>query len=103
MVESAKIISTKRVVVLIPPAVELGEPPINISIQVRRVEGVDKVAVSVRFIPAVLGEMASKKLTSIAWELDIWLWDAFFSKIKNKKAGTIIKTDVTDRTIFVCN
>jgi len=62
MMLSEKRSKTATVVVLIPPAVDPGEPPMNIRISVKRIPPFEREAVSVIFIPAVLGETESKKL-----------------------------------------
>ena len=56
----AEIAITARVVVLIPPAVEPGEPPINIRNTVRILLAGASAAVSVELKPAVLAVTESK-------------------------------------------
>ena len=89
------------VVVLIPPAIDPGEPPINIkNIIIKRVLPLN-APISILLKPAVLHEIEWNSDDIIFFEVEkfwsVWL----HSSIKKTRVPKIIRTPVTIRTIFV--
>lgn len=99
--DKSEIIITAKVVVLIPPAVEPGLPPMNIKIIVSNLLAGDNAAVSIVLKPAVLGVTAQKSEVII---LSPKLMPENVeppSKIKKLAEPPTIRKAVVIRTIFV--
>ena len=91
-----------NVVVLIPPAVEPGLPPININNMVKSELLFDILLRSTTENPAVLGVVAMKKEERIfsknGFPRSVWL----YSKIKNRIVPPMRRRPVMMMTSFVC-
>ena len=96
-----EIAMTARVVVFIPPAVEPGEPPMNIRKTVRILLAGASAAVSVEFIPAVLAVTESKTALSRLSPKPRPEFVKLRSNIKKSMHGITSNIAVTVRTILV--
>ena len=93
-------ISTAKVVVLSPPAVEPGLPPISISKSVITSLPGLKAERSTVLKPAVLGATLRKAAFMILSPIEKSLSTPSYSNKKNKMAGTVRRIAVVDKTIF---
>lgn len=102
MPEKRKMNTTATEVVLMPPAVEPGLPPMNMSMTVRSFEASESAAVSTLLKPAVLGVTAEKKLTSICSPSGMSAFMRPRSRKKKSSAPPKMSMSVVRMTSFVC-
>ena len=97
-----KMAITAAVVVLMPPAVEPGLPPMNMSIIVSSLLAGESAAVSTLLKPAVLGVTAEKKLTSTCSPSGMPTFMRLRSIIKKSAAPPKVSMAEVMSTSLVC-